>query len=160
MSPKRFSSGTRWMSPGIPCWPWGSWCNESHQFFLEIIMNHHLISCQCLYLFLHQKDSHVLSWHSCSNLDLVLYETRCSMPRISFGNNITVEYVLEEYLGGHATCSQGDYEILGSQCMRSATGWANCRRLWQPCENHCEDHCLSVGEGHHQCPKDVDNQVF
>ncbi len=28
------------------------------------------------------------------------------------------------------------------------------------CENHCEDHCLSVGEGHHQCPKDEDNQVF
>jgi hypothetical protein len=28
------------------------------------------------------------------------------------------------------------------------------------CENHCEDHCLSVGEGHHQCPKDADNQVF
>ncbi len=27
-------------------------------------------------------------------------------------------------------------------------------------ENHCEDHCLSVGEGHHQCPKDADNQVF
>jgi hypothetical protein len=28
------------------------------------------------------------------------------------------------------------------------------------CENHCEDHCLSIGEGHHQCPKDADNQVF
>ncbi len=28
------------------------------------------------------------------------------------------------------------------------------------CENHCEDHCLSIREGHHQCPKDADNQVF
>jgi hypothetical protein len=28
------------------------------------------------------------------------------------------------------------------------------------CENHCEDHHLSLGEGHHQCSKDVDKQVF
>ncbi len=28
------------------------------------------------------------------------------------------------------------------------------------CENHCEDHCPSIGEGHHQCPNDADNQVF
>ncbi len=28
------------------------------------------------------------------------------------------------------------------------------------CENHCEDHCLSVREGHHQCPKDAGNQIF
>jgi hypothetical protein len=28
------------------------------------------------------------------------------------------------------------------------------------CENHCEDFHLSIGEGHHQCPKDADNQVF
>ncbi len=28
------------------------------------------------------------------------------------------------------------------------------------CENHCEYSCLSVGDGHHQCLKDVDNQVF
>ncbi len=28
------------------------------------------------------------------------------------------------------------------------------------CENHCGDHCLSVWEGYHQCPKDADNQVF
>ncbi len=25
------------------------------------------------------------------------------------------------------------------------------------CENNCEDHCLSIGEGHHQCPKDANN---
>jgi hypothetical protein len=29
-----------------------------------------------------------------------------------------------------------------------------------PCENQCDDHHLSVGEGHHQCPKDGDIQVF
>jgi hypothetical protein len=28
------------------------------------------------------------------------------------------------------------------------------------CENQCEDHRLSISEGHHQCPKDADNQVF
>ncbi len=28
------------------------------------------------------------------------------------------------------------------------------------CENHCKDHCLIIWEGHHQCPKDADNQVF
>ncbi len=28
------------------------------------------------------------------------------------------------------------------------------------CENHCEDHCLSIGEGLHQCRKGTDNQVF
>jgi hypothetical protein len=28
------------------------------------------------------------------------------------------------------------------------------------CENHCEDHHLSIEEEHHQCPKDADNQVY
>ncbi len=36
--------------------------------------------------------------------------------------------------------------------------WTNHLKL--KCENYCEDHHLSVGEGHHQCPKDTDNQVF
>ncbi len=31
---------------------------------------------------------------------------------------------------------------------------------WINCENDCEDHRLSVREGHHQCPKNADNQVF
>ncbi len=28
------------------------------------------------------------------------------------------------------------------------------------CENDCKNHHLSIGEGHHQCPKDANNQVF
>jgi hypothetical protein len=27
-------------------------------------------------------------------------------------------------------------------------------------QEHCEDHCPSIKEGHHQCPKDAGNQVF
>jgi hypothetical protein len=44
--------------------------------------------------------------------------------------------------------------------VASEIGGANGKKAGGGCENHCEDHCLSIGEGHHQCPKDADNQVF
>jgi hypothetical protein len=61
-------------------------------------------------------------------------------------------------LSGSMMLYEGEAAIGVGVCIHFLLGSGH--RSCGICENHCEDHCLRIGEGHHQCPKDAENQVF